>query len=39
MQRNNINKIVLGTVSDLVGKVERRPRKTRMLNKMNGRRK
>jgi len=43
MQLNNSNTIVLDSVTDLVGKVERRPRKTRiterMINKMDGRRK
>jgi len=43
VQRNEINVIVLGSVTDLVGKVERRPRQTRiaqqMVNKMNERRK
>jgi hypothetical protein len=43
VQRNNINTTVVDTVRDLVGKVERRQRKTRItqqiINKMNGRRK
>jgi len=43
VQRNEISVIVLGSVTDLVGKVERRPRQTRiaqqMINKMNERRK
>jgi hypothetical protein len=37
--RDNIDRIVLDTMSDLVGNVERRPIKTRvtkqMINKMN----
>jgi len=43
VQRNNINTFVLGTVTDLVGKFERRPRKPwitqQMINKIDGRRK
>ena len=43
VQRNNINTFVLGTVTDLVGKVEKRPRKPwitqQIINKMDGQRK